>query len=54
MAFLKSMMAIPLVRYSVLAVGGALWMFGLVDQASAEAAVKYLVMSLLIAAVAIL
>jgi hypothetical protein len=54
MAFLKSLMAIPLVRYGVLAVGGALWLFGLVDQASAEAAMKYLMMSLLIAVVAIL
>ena len=54
MAFLRSLMAIPLVRYAVLAVGGALWLFGLVDQASAEAAIKYLVMSLLIAAVAML
>lgn len=54
MSFLKSMMAKPVVRYGVLLAGGLLWTIGLIDQASAEATVKYLLMSLLVAVVAIL
>jgi hypothetical protein len=54
MAYLKRALSIPAVRYGVLAVGSGLWVLGLIDQASAEAAMKYLLVSLLVAVVAIL
>jgi hypothetical protein len=45
----------PLVKYGVLAFAFTLWSFGLVDQLySSAATMKYLLMSLLIAAVAII
>jgi hypothetical protein len=55
MSYLKQKLSIPAVRYSALAVGSSLWLFGLVDQLySSAAAMKYLLLSLLMAAVAIL
>ena len=55
MSFLKQKLSMPLVKYSVLAVASCLWVFGLVDQLYSSAAMmKYLLMSLLIAAVAFL
>jgi len=45
----------PLVRYSTISVAVGLWGFGLVDQFySSAATMKYVLMSLLIAAVAML
>jgi len=55
MSGLKAKLSLPVVKYSVLAVATALWGFGLVDQLySSAATMKYLAMSLLIAAVALI
>jgi hypothetical protein len=55
MSYLKSKLSLPLVKYGVLALCSVLWTFGLVDQLySSAATMKYLLMSLLIAAVAVL
>ena len=55
MSFLKQKLSTPMVKYSALAIASALWLFGLVDELYSSAAVmKYLLMSLLMAAVAFL
>ena len=55
MSFLKQTFSTPIVKYSVLTVASGLWVFGLVDQLYSSAAMmKYILMSLLMAAVAIL
>ena len=55
MSFLKRMMAKPPVKYGVLAACTGLWVLGLVEQLStADAAARYLLVSLLMAAVAML
>ncbi len=53
MSFLKQKLSLPVVKYSVLSVALVLWTFGLVDQLYSSAAMmKYLLLSLLMAAVA--
>ncbi len=53
MSFLKQKLSLPVVKYSVLAFASSLWVFGLVDQLYSSAAMmKYLLLSLLMAAVA--
>ncbi len=53
MSFLKQKLSIPVVKYSALAVASGLWVFGLIDHVySSAATMKYLLMSLLMAAVA--
>ena len=55
MSYLKQKLTIPLVKYSVLTVAACLWVFGLVDQIYSSAAMmKYVLMSLLMAALALL
>jgi hypothetical protein len=55
MSYLKQKLTTPVVKYSVLTVASCLWVFGLVDQIySSAATMKYLLMSLLMAAVAVL
>ena len=55
MSYLKQKLAMPLVKYSILTVAACLWMFGLIEQIYSSAAVmKYVLMSLLMAAVAFL
>jgi hypothetical protein len=55
MSYLKAKLSLPVVKYSLLTFGSVLWTFGLVDQLYSSAAVmKYLLMSLLIAAIAVL
>jgi hypothetical protein len=55
MEFLKRMLAMPRMRYGLLALGSGAWAFGLVDQLySSAATMKYLLMSLLMVAVAAL
>ena len=55
MSFLKQKLSNPLIRYGALSVAGTLWVFGLVDQLYSSAAMmKYLLLSLLMAAVAFL
>lgn len=54
MSDLKARLSLPLVKYSLLAVALVLWSFGLIDQFySSDAIMKYLMLSLLIAAVAL-
>jgi hypothetical protein len=54
MSYLKAKLSLPVVKYSVLAVAFTLWGLGLVDQFYSSAAVmKYILLSLLIAAVAL-
>jgi hypothetical protein len=53
MSYLKSKLSLPAVKYSLLAAGSGLWVYGLIDQTySSAATMKYLLMSLLIAVVA--
>ena len=53
MSILKQKLSMPLVKYSVLGIASGLWVFGLVDQLYKSAAMmKYLLLSLLMAAVA--
>ena len=53
MSFLKQKLSTPMVKYSALGIASSLWVFGLVDELYSSAAVmKYLLMSLLMAAVA--
>jgi hypothetical protein len=55
MSKLKSKLSVPAVKYSVLAVGTGLWILGLISQLSSAAGpIKYILMSLLIVAVALL
>jgi hypothetical protein len=55
MSFLKQKLSVPLVKFGVLGIAGCLWLFGLVDQFYSSAAMmKYLLLSLLMAAVAFL
>ena len=55
MSFLKQKLTMPVVKYSVLGLASCLWVFGLVDQLYSSAAMmKYLLLSLLMAAVAFL
>lgn len=55
MSYLKSKLALPAVKYGLLGLCAMLWAFGLIDQLySSAATMKYLLMSLLIAAVAML
>jgi hypothetical protein len=55
MSYLKSKLSVPAVKYGVLAVGTGLWILGLLSQLSSSAGpMKYLLMSLLIVAVALL
>ena len=55
MSYLKERFNLPMVKYGALALGSRLWLFGLVDQFnSSAAAMKYILMSLLIAAVTIM
>jgi hypothetical protein len=55
MSFLKQKLSMPLVKYSALTVASCLWVFGLIDQFYSSAAMmKYLLMSILMAAVAFL
>jgi hypothetical protein len=55
MSYLKAKLSLPAVKYGVLGLCSALWALGLVDQLySSAATMKYLLMSLLIAAVAVL
>ena len=53
MSYLKQKLSLPLVKYSVITIASTLWVFGLVDQLYSSAAMmKYLLLSLLIAALA--
>ena len=53
MSFLKQKLATPMVKYGVLGLASALWVFGLVDQLYSSASMmKYILLSLLMAAVA--
>jgi hypothetical protein len=53
MSFLKQKLSMPVVKYSALAIVSSLWLFGLVDQLySSAATMKYLLLSILMAAVA--
>ncbi len=53
MSYLKQKFSLPLVKYSVFGIASLLWVFGLVDQLYESAAMmKYLLLSLLMAAVA--
>jgi hypothetical protein len=53
MSYLKQKLSLPLVKYSVITIASTLWVFGLVDQLDSSAAMmKYLLLSLLIAALA--
>jgi hypothetical protein len=53
MSYLKQKLSQPLVKYSVFGIASGLWVFGLVDQLYESAAMmKYLLLSLLMAAVA--
>jgi len=53
MSYLKQKLSQPLVKYSVFGLASGLWVFGLVDQLYESAAMmKYLLLSLLMAAVA--
>jgi hypothetical protein len=55
MSFLKQKLSTPAVKYGVLGVAGLLWAFGLVDQLYSSAAMmKYLLVSIMMAAVAVL
>jgi hypothetical protein len=55
MSFLKQKLSIQLVKFGVLGGAGCFWVFGLVDQLYSSAAMmKYLLLSLLMAAVAFL
>ena len=55
MEFLKRMLAMPRMKYGLLTLGSGAWAFGLVDQLySSAATMKYLLMSLLMVAVAVL
>ena len=55
MSYLKQKLSLPLVKYGALAIASSLWLFGLVDQLYSSAEVmKYLLMSLLIATVALI
>ena len=55
MDYLKRLMSKPRLKYGLLTLGSGAWLFGLVDQLySSAAAMKYLLMSLLMVAVAIL
>jgi hypothetical protein len=55
MSFLKRKLSLPVVKYSALAVASSLWVFGLVEQFYSSAEVmKYLLLSLLMGAVALL
>lgn len=52
---LKRLTAMPRVKYGLLALVASLWAFGLVEQLySSAATMKYLLMSLLMVAVAVL
>lgn len=53
MSFLKQKLSMPIVKYSALGIAASLWTIGLVDEFYSSAAMmKYLLMSLLMAAVA--
>ena len=53
MSYLKQKLSLPLVKYSAFGIASGLWVFGLVDQVYESAAMmKYLLLSLLMAAVA--
>jgi hypothetical protein len=53
MSFLKQKLSMPVVKYSALTIASSLWVFGLVDQLYSSAAMmKYLLLSILLAAVA--
>jgi hypothetical protein len=53
--FLRRVMTRPPVRYGLLTLASGAWVFGLVDQLySSAAAMKYLLMSLIMVAVAML
>ena len=55
MTFLKQKLSTPTFKYSALAIASTLWLFGLVDELYSSAAMmKYLLMSLLMAAVSLL
>jgi hypothetical protein len=55
MSYLKQKLAVPAVKYSAIAVASSLWVLGLVDQLDSSAAVmKYLLLSLLMVALAFL
>ena len=55
MHYLKQKWSLPIVKYSVLAIASGLWVFGLIGQFYESAALmKYLLLSLLMAAVAFL
>ncbi len=52
MSFLKQKLSTPAVKYSALGIAASLWVIGLVDEFYSSAAMmKYLLMSLLMAAV---
>jgi hypothetical protein len=53
MSYLKQKLSVPVVKYSAIAIASSLWVFGLIDQLSSSAAMmKYLLLSLLLAALA--
>jgi hypothetical protein len=53
MSYLKQKLSVPVVKYSAIAIASSLWVFGLIDQLSSSAAMmKYLLLSLLMAALA--
>jgi hypothetical protein len=55
MSFLKQKLSMPVVKFSVLAIALSLWTFGMVDELYASAAtMKYLLLSILMAAVALI
>ena len=55
MTYLKAKLSLPIVKYGILGLCSVLWAFGLVDQLySSAATMKYLLMSILMAAVAVL
>jgi hypothetical protein len=55
MSYLKQKLSLPWVKYGALTVASTLWVFGLIDQFYESAAMmKYLLLSILMAAVAFL
>jgi hypothetical protein len=55
MQYFKRVISMPRVKYGLLTVGSGVWVYGLVDQLySSAATMKYLLMSLMMTAVAFL
>jgi hypothetical protein len=55
MSYLKAKLSLPIVRYGLVTLGSGAWVFGLIEQLhSSSATMNYLLISLLIGAVAVL